>query len=162
MKTTDTSYKFKDYYLIWTSCIVFFVLVVHVLAEWAKGDVRMAWVAIAIWGGLLILRFFLVVVSPKEIYIFSSSRVLRIIPRKQWEKNIEISLYGLLRVDLSITIGRFPMVRVCLRFNDGRVEEIYFRPRVERFGFFSFYSEGVPEEVNNFVIELKRYEESIV
>lgn len=73
--------------------------------------------------------------------------------------NTEISLHGLLRVDRSITIGRFPMVRVCLRFSDGKMEEIYFRPRVKSLGFFSFYSDVVPEEVNNFIIELKRYEE---
>ena len=51
------------------------------------------------------------------------------------------------------------MVRVCLRFSDGKMEEIYFRPRVKSLGFFSFYSDVVPEEVNNFIIELKRYEE---
>lgn len=81
---TDISYKFKDYYLMWTSCIIFLVLVVHVLAELGKGDVRMAWGAVVIWGVLLILRIFLVTVSPKEIHIFASGRVLRIIPRKWW------------------------------------------------------------------------------
>lgn len=157
---TDTRYKFKDYYLLWTNCIIFLVLVIHVLAELGRGDVRMAWVAAAIWGGLLILRFFFVVVPPKEIYIFASSRVLRIIPGKLWRENVEISLHGLLSVERSITIGRFPMVRVCLRFNDGRIEEIYFRPRLKSSGFFSFYSEEAPEEVNDFIIDLKHYEES--
>jgi len=159
MKTNDITFKFKDFYLAWTSFIIAFVLVVHVLAEIAKGEVRMAWVAFAIWGGVLLLRLFLVVTSPKEISIFAFSRMIRIIPRRRWQRTIDLSLCGLLCVDRSITVGRFPMVRVCLKFYDDRVEEIYFRPSVKRLGFFSFSSESIPVEVEDLVVELKHYEE---
>lgn len=159
IETANITFRFKDFYLEWTSFVIALALVVHVLAEVAQGDVRMAWVAFVIWGMVLLLRLFLVVTSPKEISIFAFSKIIRIRPKRRWQRTIDLSLCGLLRVDRSITVGKFPMVRVCLKFYDGRVEDIYFRPSLKQLGFFSFSAESIPVEVENLIVELKHYEE---
>lgn len=157
MDESEKHFEFKDNYLLLTTIFFLFVLLVYVMAARFLGQSDMEWLAICVFGGVVVLRIFFLERSPKKIIIFSREKYILVFPRWPGRNVRKISMNEISSVDRSITIGKFPMIRLFFHVRSGEGVELFFRPAVKRSGFFSFPAEGFSTDFELFFKEINKH-----